>query len=100
MFRFCVTAVVAYGLCFSADSVLLAGDPPSDFRLEWKGQAAGNTNRHSSLDDILTIRGRNLPGDELRVQYLEAYCREGSRNLEWADTTIGHKTELVVSDND
>jgi hypothetical protein len=100
MFRFCVAVVVIFNACFSTDRILLAGGPPSDFRLEWKGRAGGETKSRSSLDDILTIRGQNLPGGDLHVQYLEAYCRDGSRNLEWVDTTIGHKTELVASDND
>jgi hypothetical protein len=83
---------VYYVLCFFAGGATSAGGPPSDFRLEWRGR---DPQRHAALNDILTIRGKNFPGGELQIQYLEAYCRDGSRNLEWADTTIGHVTELV-----
>lgn len=46
-------------------------------------------------DDMLTIRGPRLPGKELKVWYLEAYCRPGSSNRDWRETVIGHKTELL-----
>jgi hypothetical protein len=46
-------------------------------------------------DNFLTIRGPALPGGELRVHYLEAYCRPGSTDRNWKETVIGHKTELV-----
>jgi len=46
-------------------------------------------------DNILSIRGRDLPGKELQVWYLEAYCRPGSTNRNWHETVIGHKTQLV-----
>lgn len=75
----------------------IAADPPSDFRVDWKGR---DPQQHVGLHDILTIRGKNLPGGELQIQYLEAYCRDGSRNLEWEDTKIGHTTELVEADGD
>ncbi len=32
--------------------------------------------------------------------YLEAYCRPGSTNREWSETTIGHRTELVAEDKE
>ena len=34
-------------------------------------------------DDYLTISGPNLPGGEMRVHYLEAYCRAGSTKRPW-----------------
>lgn len=51
-------------------------------------------------DNYLTIRGPALPGGELRVQYLEAYCRPGSTDRNWKETVIGHKTELVSATDD
>ena len=45
--------------------------------------------------DILSIRGPNLPGGELIVWYLEAYCRSGSTDREWGKTVIGHDTRQV-----
>ena len=51
-------------------------------------------------DDFLTIRGDNLPGRELRVHYLEAYCRAGSTDQDRARTVIGHTTKLVSASED
>ncbi len=97
MFRISIAVALAFTASCSLVHCAFAGDPPSDFRLEWQGR---DSQRHAGLNDILTIRGKNLPGEELQIQYLEAYCRDGSRNLEWADTTIGHVTELVAADPD
>lgn len=49
-------------------------------------------------DDFLTIAGPDLPGRELKVHYLEAYCRPGSTNRRWQDTLIGHQTRLIEAD--
>jgi hypothetical protein len=50
-------------------------------------------------DGYLTISGE-IPGDELRVNYLEAYCRPGATDRDWTETVIGHKTELIESSPD
>jgi hypothetical protein len=50
-------------------------------------------------DNFLTIRGDRLPGD-IRINYLEAYCRPGSTDRDWGQTVIGHKTELVSATDD
>jgi hypothetical protein len=76
-------ACLLLGTC----GIATAGDPPADFRLKWE-------------KNFLTITGRNLPGSEIKVHYLEAYCRDGSTDRDWKETTIGHKTELVASEND
>ena len=49
----------------------------------------------SWADNILTIRGSRLPGGEVKVWYLEAYCRPGSTDRDWGQTVIPHKTELT-----
>lgn len=49
-------------------------------------------------DDFLTISGPHLPGRELKIHYLEAYCRPGSTNRRWQDTLIGHQTRLLEVD--
>ncbi len=44
----------------------------------------------------LVIRGPQLPGGEIRVNYLEAYCRAGSTDADWVKhTVIPHTTELL-----
>jgi hypothetical protein len=43
----------------------------------------------------LIIRGANLPG-EIRINYVEAYCRPNSTDADWVKhTVIPHKTELI-----
>jgi hypothetical protein len=46
-------------------------------------------------NNLLTIRGPDLPGGELEVNYLEAFCRPGSTDRDWRETVIPHRTELV-----
>lgn len=42
--------------------------------------------------NFLTIRG-DFPGEEIKIMYLEAYCRPGSTDREWGQTVIPHKAE-------
>jgi hypothetical protein len=46
-------------------------------------------------DKFLTIRGPKVPGEAVRVHYLEAYCRPGSTDRDWKQTIIPHKTEVL-----
>ncbi len=46
-------------------------------------------------DNYLTIAGAHIPGGDVQVLYLEAYCRPGSTDRDWHETVIGHKTELI-----
>lgn len=67
-------------------SVLCAADPP--LTLHWE-------------KNYLTISGPQLPGQEMRVHYLEAYCRAGSTDADWSKhTVVGHTTELVEAASD
>jgi hypothetical protein len=50
--------------------------------------------------EILTIRGKHLPGGAVAVWYIEAFCRPGSSRRDWQQTVIPHKTELVESGPD
>ncbi|MEY3584223.1 MAG: hypothetical protein RJA48_1306 [Verrucomicrobiota bacterium] len=45
--------------------------------------------------NYLVIQGAHLPKGEIRINYLEAYCRTNSTTADWHDTTIGHTTELI-----
>jgi len=38
--------------------------------------------------------------EELKVWYLEAYCRDGSTDRAWEETTIGHTTKLIAASED
>src|SRR6516225_3704271 len=60
--------------------------------------AVGAGDRALSLSwakEMLTIRGKHLPGGALEVWYIEAFCRPGSTRRDWSQTVIPHKTELV-----
>ena len=56
--------------------------------------------RLSYKDEYLTISSGDLPGKEVKIHYIEAYCRAGSTNRRWDLTTIGHKTKLVSAADD
>src|SRR5262245_18260604 len=61
---------------------VIAGEKSQQLTLSW-------------ANNFLTIRGSHLPGRELKVHYLEAYCRPGSADRDWGQTVIKHKTELL-----
>lgn len=51
--------------------------------------------------NYLTISGDHLSGKEIRIQYLEAYCRDQSTDADWdAHTKIPHRTELLEASDD
>jgi hypothetical protein len=51
-------------------------------------------------DNYLTVSSPTLPGGTLRILYIEAYCRPGSTDRDWAATTIGHTTRLISRSDD
>lgn len=51
-------------------------------------------------DHMLRVTGEGLPGGEVPIWYLEAYCRPGSTDRVWGETVIGHTTELVSASDD
>lgn len=51
--------------------------------------------------NYLTISGAQVPGQTIRIHYLEAYCRANSTHTDWVQhTVIGHETELVARGTD
>lgn len=65
--------------------------------------ADGRQDPHLTIswsDNMLTIRGPHVPGGEIKVWYLEAYCRPGSTDRDWQETVIGHTTRLVDASDD
>lgn len=73
-------------LALAATCVL--GETRTALKLDWK-------------DEILTIRGNQLPGDKMEIWYLEAYCRDQSHAKDWREhTVIGHETHLVSAKED
>ncbi|MBL8849784.1 MAG: hypothetical protein JNG89_08875, partial [Planctomycetaceae bacterium] len=70
----------------TAPPVALAADPP--LKLHWE-------------QDYLTISGPQIPGGDIDVHYLEAYCRAGSTDADWGKhTVVGHTTELIEAADD
>ena len=62
--------------------------------------AAEQAERALSLSwnkELLTIHGKHLPGGELDVWYIEAFCRAGSTRRDWKQTVIPHTTQLLES---
>jgi len=49
-------------------------------------------------NNILTISGKNLPGEKMSILYLEAFCKTNSTNRAWEETTIPHKTQLLSAE--
>jgi len=49
--------------------------------------------------NYLTIRGE-FPGEELKILYLEAYCRPGSTDRDWKETVIPHTAEKLEATAD
>src|SRR6185369_8242538 len=43
----------------------------------------------------LFIRGDQIPGGEIKVWYLEAYCRSNSTASDWSDTVIPHTNQVL-----
>lgn len=96
---------------FSGDAVLyITKKKPliisTDFAGTSKKTAAEINKKDDGLhiawkNNILTISGKNLPGEKMNILYLEAFCKTGSTNREWDSTTIPHTTALLSSeDND
>jgi hypothetical protein len=49
----------------------------------------------------LIVRGPQIPGGELRTNYLEAYCRAGSTDADWVQhTVIKHTSETLSLSGD
>jgi hypothetical protein len=82
MSRFLCGALVVMSMAAAA----AAGAQPDGLSIAWE-------------KNYLTIRGE-FPGDELKILYLEAYCRPGSTDRDWKETVIGHTAELVEAGDD
>ena len=57
---------------------------------------------HTRLEgSMLSIRAPHVPGREIQINYLEAYCRGGSTDADWGKhTVVGHKTEVASAPAD
>ncbi|GMU22253.1 MAG: hypothetical protein AMXMBFR13_23410 [Phycisphaerae bacterium] len=57
----------------------------SDLRVTWE-------------DEMLTLHSDRLPGGRVETWYLEAFCRRGSTDREWEQTTIPFTMEKIAAD--
>jgi hypothetical protein len=63
----------------------------------------------NDIDDALHIQWKNnmlsissdlLPGKQMEILYIEAFCRTGSTRRKWEETTIPHTTALISNSTD
>ncbi|WP_417851312.1 hypothetical protein [Thalassoglobus sp.] len=51
--------------------------------------------------NYLTISGDQIPGKEIKIHYLEAYCRAGSTDADWVKhTRMNHETKLIEANDE
>lgn len=50
--------------------------------------------------NYLRVRGEKVPGGEIEIHYLEAYCRPGSTDRDWRETVIGHTAVKLPARDD
>ena len=52
----------------------------------------------SWTNNMLRVSGPQVPGGYVETWYLEAFCRSGSTDRKWEETTIPHRTELLSAE--
>ena len=79
-----LTQLAVIGLTILNATQILAAEP---LKLDWE-------------KDWLTISGDQIPGNAIRIHYLEAYCRAGSTDADWVEHTRMQHVTTLVSAND
>jgi hypothetical protein len=52
-------------------------------------------------ENFLSIYGDHLPGNEIQIHYLEAYCRDKSSDADWlTHTKLSHQTKRLNTSDD
>ena len=83
-----LAALPALTAALVVPGVAVTADPPSGrLTVRWE-------------KNFLRVRGEAVPGREIEIHYLEAYCRPGSTDRDWRETVIGHETEKVSAKED
>jgi len=62
--------------------------------------AEGTALKVSWKDNMLLVEGSGVPGGPISVWYLEAFCRPGSTDRKWEETTIPHTTRKLEEAKD
>ncbi len=93
--RYSQAIVVAITAIFGHGSVSVLAAPPGP------AAPATLTLSYETTPHWLVIRGPALPGDGIRINYLEAYCRAGSTDADWdRHTVIPHRVEVLSLSGD
>jgi len=79
-------------LLFSIAALFMVANLASNYKddelhIQWK-------------NNMLAISGDRVYGKEIEILYIEAFCRTGSTNRKWEETTIPHTTELISDSTD
>jgi hypothetical protein len=102
----CCLLTIPCGVCITAKignaEEKPAREKSAQLTLSWGKitEAVGGSSPSPLGRDFVTIHGAHLPGKQIRVRYLEAFCRANSTYTDWAKTPIPHKTELVSAGSD
>ena len=74
------TAIARWPLTILLVSCLFAESYSQDLTISWD-------------NNILSVHGSHLPGGQIDIWYLEAYCRANSQTTDWGQhTVVGHRT--------
>jgi len=65
----------------------------------WRANAAAGLTV-AWTNNLLTVSGWKLPGGQLEILYLEAFCRKNSTQRDWHQTTLPHRTALTSASRD
>ena len=79
-------------LLFSIAALFMVANLASNYKddelhIQWK-------------NNMLAISGDRVYGKEIEILYIEAFCRTGSTNRKWEETTIPHTTVLISDSTD
>jgi hypothetical protein len=97
----CCLLTIPCGVCITA-KIGKAEEKPAKLTLSWGKitEAVGGSAASPLGRDFVIIHGAHLPGKQVRVRYLEAFCKANSTYTDWAKTQIAHQTELVSKSGD
>jgi hypothetical protein len=81
-------------------SVLAPGFRPRSSPLAVAGELSDELSSAAPLRieweaNFLSIRG-DFPGEEIRINYLEAYCKSGSTDRDWRETVVPHQSQRMA----
>lgn len=74
---------------------------PLIFTVGVQARSANPPLQLSWTNNMLTVSGgQAVRGRDVKIWYLEAFCRPGGHDRDWGQTTIPHRTELLSASKD